>query len=233
MREEALHLYDEPKARFPGDHEVPLINVMKAALGYFKDDALKFLSATSGTQISANNVNWVLTVPAIYDDFAKNFMRHAAHEAGMISSVNSKKLRLCLEPEAACLAVTSEDGDHPLTVESEGKQIIILDCGGGTVDITMHKVVQANPLKLVEAAAPRGGAWDSTFVDKAFEDWLKLFLGEIFSQMKTATSLSIMLAWERKKAEFQGSNSEAVRLNISELAQDDIGVRDIEVQKTS
>lgn len=107
----------EPKVRSSGGHEVPLINVMKAALGYFKKDALKFLSATAGRRISASDVNWVLTVPAIYDQFAKSFMRHAAHEAGMIDSVNSKKLRLCLEPEAACLAVTSEDGEHPLTVE--------------------------------------------------------------------------------------------------------------------
>lgn len=111
---------------------------------------------------------------------------------------------------------------------------MILDCGGGTVDITMHKVVQANPLKLVEAAAPKGGAWGSTYVDKAFEEWLEAFLGEVFAQIKgTSTLLLIMEIWERKKAEFQGPDSGAVRLNLSELAQDGGGPCHIEVEKKS
>ncbi|CAM9668722.1 unnamed protein product, partial [Scytosiphon promiscuus] len=201
-------------------HVVPLLGVMKASLVYFKEDVISFLSATSGRPVRATDVKWVLTVPAIYDDFAKNFMRHAAHEAGMISRVSSTRLRLCLEPEAACLAVTMED--NPLTCDAEGKKIMIVDCGGGTVDITVYNIVSVDPLRLAEAVAPKGGLWGSTHVDKAFKGWLRVFLGgEWFRTIeKTGTLVSITMAWERMKAEFPGPDpTQPLRLILSDLAQ--------------
>ncbi|CAN0255605.1 unnamed protein product, partial [Hapterophycus canaliculatus] len=107
-------------------HVVPLLGVITASLVYFRDDVLGFLSSTSGGTVRATDVNWVLTVPAIYDDFSKNFMRQAAYAAGMMDRVSSTKLRLCLEPEAACLTVTMED--NPLTCEAEGKKMMVVDC---------------------------------------------------------------------------------------------------------
>lgn len=215
--------------RSTAGHNVPLIGVMRASLVYFKDDVLAFLSSTAGRTIRAEDVSWVLTVPAIYDDFSKQFMRQAAHEAGMIDRVNSTKLRLCLEPEAACLAAITKD--NPLTCEAEGKKMMIIDCGGGTVDITAHEIVSVEPLKLAEVAAPNGGMFGSTRVDDAFKEWLKKFLGEWFERVKTSgTLVSIMLSWERKKAAFQGQEStQPVRFNLSELAEFDMGTRDMEV----
>ncbi|CAM9472302.1 unnamed protein product [Ectocarpus fasciculatus] len=199
---------------------VPLLGVMKATLRYFKNDALGFLSSLTGRTIHARDVNWVLTVPAVYDDFAKHFMRQAAHEAGMIDKIGSTSLRLCLEPEAACLAVIPRGDSNPLTCEAEGKKMMIVDCGGGTVDITTHNIVSVNPLKVVEVAAPTGGAWGSTQVDEAFKKWLQRFLGEWYEKIaKTEILLSIMEFWERKKAAFDGESKEPVRLNLAALGQ--------------
>lgn len=212
-----------------GGHIVPLIGVMKASLLYFKDDVLTFLSSTAGRTVRAEDVSWVLTVPAIYDDFSKRFMRQAAYEAGMIDRVNSTKLRLCLEPEAACLAAITKD--NPLTIEAEGRKMMIIDCGGGTVDITAHDIVSVEPLKLAEVAAPNGGMFGSTRVDDAFKEWLKKFLGEWFGRVKdTGTLVSIMLVWERKKAAFQGEkSSKPLHFSLSELADFDMTNRDMEV----
>lgn len=210
--------------------KAPLLGVMAAALRYFKDDVLKFLTGRAGYEVEAKDINWVLTVPAIYDDFAKCFMRHAAREAGIIDKVNSNKLKLCLEPEAACLAVACNRIDHQLvSEEAKGRQIMILDCGGGTVDITMHTINSVNPLKLTEAKAPTGGTWGATYVDKAFQDWLKLFLGkEIFTAITTSGRLmSIMTVWDNRKAEFEGEG--LVRLNLAELSNQDITAAEIEV----
>jgi molecular chaperone DnaK (HSP70) len=48
-------------------------------------------------------IQWVLTVPAIWSESAKDFMREVAFAAGLIKSKNSEQLLLALEPEAAGL----------------------------------------------------------------------------------------------------------------------------------
>ncbi|CAM9149814.1 unnamed protein product [Ectocarpus sp. 8 AP-2014] len=214
-----------------GRHTVPLLHVMKASLGYFKNDILRFLSDTRGRSIDATEVTWVITVPAIYDDFAKRFMRQAAHGAGMIDRVDSVRLRLCLEPEAACLAVTTDD--NPLTCEDEGKHMMIVDCGGGMVDIVAHKILSVDPLKLFEVAAPDGGVWGSTRVDKAFEEWFKMFLGRWEKEIDDETWLSIMMTWERKKAEFTGRDAlQSLRLDLSQLCNNGLTRADMEELRT-
>ncbi|CAM9242947.1 unnamed protein product [Ectocarpus sp. 8 AP-2014] len=214
-----------------GRHTVPLFHVMKASLSYFKDDILRFLSDTRDRRVDAREVTWVITVPAIYDDFAKRFMRQAAHGAGMIDRVDSVQLRLCLEPEAACLAVTTEDS--PLTCEAEGKHMMIVDCGGGTVDITAHKILSVDPLKLFEVAAPDGGVWGSTSVDKAFEELLSDLLGSWMDKVSDETLLSIMMTWERKKADFTGQDSsQSLRVDLSQLSNSGLTREEMEGLRT-
>ncbi|CAM9681303.1 unnamed protein product [Ectocarpus fasciculatus] len=214
-----------------GRHTVPLFHVIKTSLIYFKDDVLRFLSSTRGRDVDAKEVTWVITVPAIYDDFAKRFMREAAHGAGMIDRVDSVRLRLCLEPEAACLAVTTDD--NPLTCEAEGKNMMIVDCGGGTVDITAYKILSVDPLKLAEVTAPDGGIWGSTRVDNAFEELLKILLGSWMDEVSDETYLSIMMTWERTKAEFTGQDSsQSLRLDLSELSNSGLTREDMEELRT-
>ncbi|CAN0261095.1 unnamed protein product, partial [Scytosiphon promiscuus] len=201
-------------ARSTGGHTVPLLGVMTASLAYFKEDVVGYLSTTGGRMVQATSINWVLTVPAMYDDFAKRFMRQAAYAAGMIDRVNSPKLRLCLEPEAACLAATK---DIPLSCEAEGKEMMIIDCGGGTVDITTHHIVSVEPLIVEEVAKPGGGLFGSTRVDDEFKSWLKRFLAESFEMIEKSPALvTLMNAWESKKAQYEGTDSgPALRLRLS------------------
>lgn len=55
-----------------------------------------------------------------------------------------------------------------------GTKIMVLDCGGGTVDITTHNVVSVSPVALEELHEPTGGPWGSTMVDKKFNGFLKV-----------------------------------------------------------
>ena len=102
-------------------------------------------------------------MPAIWGDFAKGFMRRAAFKAGLVEQEASERLLLALEPEAACVASDMSELAKP------GDDIMVLDTGGGTVDITMNRLKSISPLRLDEIAAPSGGAWGSTFVDGHFE----------------------------------------------------------------
>lgn len=70
----------------------------------------------------------------ILQDSAKSFMRKAACSAGLISDPQSQSLVIALEPECACLATQKES-----TFLKATDKFMVLDCGGGTVDITMHR----------------------------------------------------------------------------------------------
>lgn len=159
------------------------VHVVSATLRYFKDDVVTHLSSARGVPVHASDITWLITVPDIYDDFAKQFMRHLAHDAGITAKLDSPSLRPCLEPKAACLAATVKD--HPLTSRREGKAIMIIGSGGGAVDITMHRAESTAPLRVAEALPPDGDVWGSTLVDAAFKDWLKSFLGDsLFEAIK-------------------------------------------------
>lgn len=56
--------------------------VFAHALRYFKNCCIRELNeqSTSCTAITADDIQWVITVPAIWRQSAKQFMRHAATE---------------------------------------------------------------------------------------------------------------------------------------------------------
>lgn len=60
--------------------KVPAIHVFSCALRYFRDHALQELSDQSATKILNEDIRWVITVPAIWKQPAKQFMRQAAYE---------------------------------------------------------------------------------------------------------------------------------------------------------
>ena len=63
----------------------PALRVFAHALRYFKDHVLAELQDQSGTRVLAEDVRWVLTVPAIWKASAKQFMRQAAYEVSRLT----------------------------------------------------------------------------------------------------------------------------------------------------
>lgn len=59
---------------------LPALTVFAHALRYFKEHALQELSDQSATPILSDDVRWVVTVPAIWRQPAKQFMRNASYE---------------------------------------------------------------------------------------------------------------------------------------------------------
>eukprot|EP00752_Nemacystus_decipiens_P002187 g2082.t1 len=206
-------LVDDPMATAEGGQQLPLMVVMTAVLRHFKQDVLAHLSSVSEMAQTVDDITWVVTIPAIYDDFAKRFMRVAANKAGITSTIDSSSLQLCLEPEAACLAVTSIEAPN---LARAGTKVMILDCGGGTVDITTHEVLSMNPLRLKELLPPTGGAWGSTCVDSAFKKWCKSFLGDgYYAQVQgTSSFYNLLKQWEEGKTTFRGGEDERIRVNM-------------------
>ncbi|NWI53285.1 HS12B protein, partial [Calyptomena viridis] len=83
---------------------LPALTVFSESLRYLKQHALNTIEEASFQTIySPEEITWVITVPAIWSSAAKQFMRLAAKEAGMISDMLSENLIIALEPEAASL----------------------------------------------------------------------------------------------------------------------------------
>ena len=61
--------------------EWKLLDVITKTLRYVKEEALKETGRSLPHGLLAQDVRWVLTVPAIWADGAKGFMRKAAFQA--------------------------------------------------------------------------------------------------------------------------------------------------------
>ena len=138
-----------------------------------------------------------------WSDESKGFMRDAAFKAGIISSLESRRLLLALEPESACIACDVH------TLVKPGQSFMVLDTGGGTVDITMNRLKSTTPLRFDEIAAPSGGPWGSTFVDDRFEAFVKELVGSSsFDAIKeTSFWIELLENWEQVKTSQTGDDA--------------------------
>lgn len=169
-----------------GGKKLPAKTVFSLSIKYLRDDLVKISeSRIAGGGLQDKDIHWVLTVPAIWNDAAKQFMREAAQEAGIPES----KLTIALEPEAASLYCrhlpVEKCGSSKTSLASfgPGKRYLVLDAGGGTVDITVHEVMRGGQLKELHKAS--GGAWGGTKVDDAFIAFLSDIAGSsVMSKFK-------------------------------------------------
>ncbi|XP_030581871.1 heat shock 70 kDa protein 12A-like [Archocentrus centrarchus] len=158
------------------------LKVFTEALRFLKEDALKTINAKTEKEFIASDFIWVLTVPAIWDPSAKQFMREAAAQAGIVTEGTNHNLIIALEPEAAAVwckklpakgFITENHGRGALD-QSPGTQYMVVDCGGGTIDITVHEVLDGGALKELHKAS--GNDLGGQSVDRKFKE----FLREIF-----------------------------------------------------
>ncbi|KAF2762167.1 actin-like ATPase domain-containing protein [Pseudovirgaria hyperparasitica] len=124
------------------------------------------------TFMSTTKVEFVLTVPAVWSDSAKNATLQAAERAGM---GNMHDLKLISEPEAAAVYTLKAIQPNHLRV---GDNFIVCDAGGGTVDLIAYKITQLTPLKVEESAVGTGGLCGSAFLNYRFEDHVRSRIGE-------------------------------------------------------
>ena len=145
------------------DKILPLALVIQRVLEKLKDLAIAEIK--KNRPIAQNNIKYVVTVPAIWEDFQKNIMMEACINAGLIKEEDDKSLFFALEPEAAsyyCLKNKSIDQN----LMKEGNYYIVCDLGGGTGDIVTHLIgVNKN---VNEICPPNGGKFGSNEINKIF-----------------------------------------------------------------
>lgn len=183
-----------------------VLDVIADYLNKIKDLALKNIKDDTVGYLKDSEILWCLTIPAIWTDAEKQLMRRAAQQAGI--STEAERLVLVLEPEAAAIYCQKNE----ISQLRPGTRFMVVDCGGGTVDITVHEVVEGGGL--IEIAEGTGGAYGSTYVDRSFLDYLKKKLTpellEEYEKDKPVGYLEMMRAWERMKCDFNPQESREV-----------------------
>ncbi|XP_033730238.1 heat shock 70 kDa protein 12A-like [Pecten maximus] len=116
------------------------LEVFSLSIRYLKDDLMKTIEKMFG-EIQNNDIRFVLTVPAIWDDKAKQFMREAAKKGG----IREAQLSIALEPEAASIYCqnlpverSGAGNESFLKVAKSGTKYMVLDLGGN------YSVAKAN-----------------------------------------------------------------------------------------
>ncbi|KAJ2981907.1 hypothetical protein NUW58_g6569 [Xylaria curta] len=150
----------------------------------------------------------ILSVPAIWKDYARDRMHQAAERAGILEDrlPGKTSLDFISEPEAAALATLPDlDNRDDLAV---GDNFVVLDAGGGTVDIISYKVQKLEPLTVSECVEGDGALCGSTFVDRAFEDLMEQRVGRMSWKLMDSSAVRKMMnsEWEHGiKKDFDGS----------------------------
>ncbi|XP_035679092.1 heat shock 70 kDa protein 12A-like [Branchiostoma floridae] len=198
--------------------KLPALDIFAHAMRYLKDHMLNAIKLTVSAETTLENddIRWVLTVPAIWDDSAKQFMRQAAYKAGIASEAKEGQLLIALEPEAAGIFCRQDSTQNHLLDIKPGDRYMIVDCGGGTVDITVHEISENGKVKEVTTAS--GGDWGGTKVDVAFLGLLdNIFGADIMTQYRVAHPneyLILLNEFETKKRSTGPGDSEIVAVHL-------------------
>ncbi|XP_053402708.1 heat shock 70 kDa protein 12B-like [Mercenaria mercenaria] len=146
----------------------PAIEVFSKSIMCLKDELLNESKRKIATVLT-DDILYVLTVPAIWSDNAKDFMRQAAKRAG----IKDNRLTISLEPESASLCCQflpvdrfSVGGVAQFALAVPGTVYMLVDLGDGTADITVQEKLDCGKLREVHRVC--GGPWGGTAVDAFF-----------------------------------------------------------------
>lgn len=127
-----------------------------------------------GDEIKDYEVKYVLTVPAIWSERAVQRTKRAFQEATDLRGTQA--ITMVSEPEAAAIYELQQARDR---IVNEGECFMILDAGGGTVDLISYVIQQLYPLVVDEAVPGSGDVCGGATVTNRFKKWLVAKVGEV------------------------------------------------------
>ncbi|KAI6821312.1 actin-like ATPase domain-containing protein [Hortaea werneckii] len=119
--------------------------------------------------VSHTPLQVVLTVPAVWSDAAQEATLAAAKDAGIGDNVT-----MISEPEAAAVYALQAIQPNSLSID---QNFVVVDAGGGTVDLITYGIRSLRPLRLEEVVRGSGGCCGAAFLNLAFENFIKKKIG--------------------------------------------------------
>ncbi|CAC5404628.1 unnamed protein product [Mytilus coruscus] len=167
--------------------EMPALEILSLVIKNLKGNFFECLQSQKGG-VTNDDIQWVLTVPAIWTEYGKQFMREAAKKAG----ISIEHLSICLKPEAASLLcehllsdeLKDEDVIFNACKSSEkGAKFMVLELGDETAEITcLQKDADGSLLQLQTLSC---GPSVGSIVNEAFNQFLiKIVGGPVFRKFQ-------------------------------------------------
>ncbi|WQF77374.1 Putative Heat shock protein 70 family [Colletotrichum destructivum] len=150
------------------------IEIISSYLRLLWNHSMECIGISAGEEtVKLCRFHVVITLPAIWPDYAKTRMRRAAEYAGITHKrpVGETTLAFISEPEAAALATTKDVTSKPLA--KEGDYFVVCDAGGGTVDLISYEITKLSPTVVREAIKGDGGLCGAVFLDEGFLNLIK------------------------------------------------------------
>ncbi|VDI73661.1 Hypothetical predicted protein [Mytilus galloprovincialis] len=201
-----------------GGKEIPAIDVFALSIKALMEKVIEVCRKQGADFIKIEDIKWVLTVPAIWSEKAKRFMRQSAEKAG----IPEENLLIALEPECASVYCQYLKTEHMIGAEggfkasSPNSKYMVVDLGGGTADIAVHEKMEGHHLK--ELCRATGGACGGTSVDDEFLLFLQeIFESEVIKQFKIDDPESFLLllrSFESAKRKKQPNTTGKVSIHL-------------------
>lgn len=136
----------------------------------------------------------------------------------MIKPETSGKLIIALEPECAFIGAMRAYRYDP-EIYCPNKKFLIVDCGGGTIDITGHEILSVDPLTVREIIRPDGDHFGSNIINDEILNFIKDFLGEEryteISHLQEFVELEKTIEEAKVSFAFDPTSNELTRINLA------------------
>ncbi|KAJ1695069.1 hypothetical protein LUZ63_011767 [Rhynchospora breviuscula] len=170
-----------------GTHDRPkiVVNYRDAEKEFYAEEissmVLVKMKEIAETYLGCTINNTVITVPAYFNDS----QRQATKNAGSIAGLNV--MRIIDEPTAAAIAY----GFDKIIEETEGKQVLIFDLGGGTCDVSLLSIRNNNFVVRATAGDTHLGGedFDDRLVDHCIQEFKKKYNKDITGNARSLRRL--------------------------------------------
>ncbi|KAI3325121.1 hypothetical protein HD806DRAFT_533717 [Xylariaceae sp. AK1471] len=165
------------------------------------DHALRDITRARSRDFVNRPFHVVITVPAIWQDYAVQQMKLALKKAGVLNKrpgCADTTHAFVSEPEAAALAAI--EGHKKYDTLKPGETFVVADLGGGTVDLISFRVHAIQPqIALEEIVEGEGALCGATFLDQAFLACLEKKLSKKKEKERSLKSWKQMHVLERNR----------------------------------
>ena len=196
------------ESNIPEGVNMELEHVIKGYLLLLKEEIQDNNERIKETNIK--DIKWIITVPPLWDDKGKKFMKQVAIKAGMINT------EIALEPEAASLAIFHDKSIKKKFLEN-GRTFLIVDAGGYTVDISANKIIDNNH-NLEQLLKPTSYKFGSNLINEKIIEIIEQVYGKDKIEKVKKDNYE---AWEKtldeieeKKKQIDSNTAENFKLNI-------------------
>ena len=130
--------------------------VIKEFLVLIKDNILENVKRINYTVLK--DIKWILTVPPLWDDNAKDKMKDLAIKAEMAN------VEIALEPEVASLSIFYDENINKELLKPPSS-FLIVDMGGLTIDFTAMRILDSE-CNLEQLLEPVSFSFGSNFINE-------------------------------------------------------------------